>query len=72
MSTDDLIITATAIACYTKLKSERKKSKNRSKWVKSWLKKRSLYSHVNLLQDLRLEPDGEIIYVWMRTHILNF
>ncbi|XP_060860280.1 uncharacterized protein LOC132937465 [Metopolophium dirhodum] len=54
---DDLCLISTAIACYTKLKYEPNKSNKRSKWVKNWLQKRSTYSHVNLLNDLRLDPD---------------
>lgn len=34
-----------------------KKTKNCSKYIKNWLEKRITYSHVNLLNDLRLEPN---------------
>lgn len=65
MMSDDLCLISTAIACYTKLKYEPNKSNKRSKWVKNWLQKRSTYSHVNLLNDLRLEPDDWRNYLRM-------
>lgn len=64
LTTEDLCLIGTAVACYVKVKGS-KKSKNRSKWVKNWLEKRSTYSHINLLNELRLEPDDWRNYLRM-------
>ena len=44
---------------------EQKKKSIRSRWVKSWLQKRSNYSHINLMEELRLEPDDFRNYLRM-------
>lgn len=61
MASDDLLI-ATAVALYVK-----SQSKKRSRWTKSWLQKRPKYSHINLLEELRLEPRDWLNYLRMDT-----
>lgn len=39
--------------------------KQRSKWDKGWLLKRRQFSHVNLLNELRLEPGDWFNYLRM-------
>lgn len=41
------------------------KQKTRSKWAKKWLLKRRKFSHVNLLNELRLEPGDWFNYLRM-------
>lgn len=48
-----MLAVAAAVAVIIKKKKQRK---SRSKWMKEWLLKRSTLSHVNLLEELRLEP----------------
>lgn len=59
MASDEILI-ATAVALYVKTKS-----KKRSRWTKDWLKKREKLSHVNLLEELRLEPRDWMNYLRM-------
>ncbi|XP_031341005.1 putative nuclease HARBI1 [Photinus pyralis] len=44
---------------------QRKKRKARSKWVKEWLLKRNQFSHIHLLEELRLEVDDWRNYLRM-------
>lgn len=49
-----------------KLQSKRKMIvKKRSKWCKNWLLKREQYSHINLLNELRSEPNDWRNYLRM-------
>lgn len=54
------VLIATAVALYFKTKT-----KKRSRWTKDWLKKRGIYSHINLLEELRLEPRDWMNYLRM-------
>lgn len=65
LSTEDLALIATAFVCIEKIKQRPKKKINRTKWVKAWLAKRPTYSHVNLIEELRLEPDDFRNYLRM-------
>lgn len=57
-----------------------KKPKNCSKYIKNWLEKRITYSHVNLLNDLRLEPNDwrnylpmdEDTYIELLTLVMHY
>ncbi len=63
---DDFILLAAAYAIIKKKKQENSVQRRpRSKWVKEWLLKRSQYTHVNLLQELRLESDDWRNYLRM-------
>lgn len=68
MSGEDVyILLAVAYAALIKKKKSRssRKSQIRTKWVKEWLLKRSEYTHINLLEELRLEPDDWRNYLRM-------
>ncbi|XP_050310641.1 putative nuclease HARBI1 [Anthonomus grandis grandis] len=69
VTSDDLCLMAViSIICVKKNKKKDqvlKKKTIRSKWVKSWLMKRSNYSHINLLEELRLSPDDFRNYLHM-------
>lgn len=58
-----------ALACAVIVKKNEKKNKKirkaRSKWSKRWLLKREQLSHINLLEELRLEPDDWRNYLRM-------
>lgn len=58
----ELCLIATAVALEV---SKKKQKRKRSKWVKTWLKKREEYSHANLLNTLRLEVDDYRNYLRM-------
>lgn len=67
MSNSDLNLLAVACVCIIKKKQNRllNKQKPRRKWVKKWLLQRDRFSHVKLLEELRLEPDDFRNYVRM-------
>ena len=52
-----------AVAAALAIKS--KKKKKRTKWAKEWLLKRSQFSHINLLKELKLEPGDWFNYLRM-------
>ncbi|KAL5246308.1 hypothetical protein ACI65C_013716 [Semiaphis heraclei] len=53
--TVNLALAATAVALVIKTKGKKQKRK----WTKDWLLKRSQYSHVNLLNELRFHPEDQ-------------
>lgn len=59
MKNSNLYAVAAAIAVNNKIR------KKRSKWVKEWLLKRSQFSHINLLDELKLEPGDWFNYLRM-------
>ena len=59
----DLLLCAAAIAIIAKKKKVNKRK--RSKWSKDWLLKRQELSHLNLLNELRLEPEDWFNYLRM-------
>lgn len=60
-----LIATALVLATGTIEKNKRK----RRKWVKLWLADRDRHSHVNLLNELKVEPDDYRNYLRMDENI---
>lgn len=65
---DGYILLAAAYAAIIKKKRNKlvkQPTKIRTKWVKEWLLKRSKYTHINLLEELRLEPDDWRNYLRM-------
>ncbi|KAK4886556.1 hypothetical protein RN001_002827 [Aquatica leii] len=59
-----LCLIAAAVAIMVK-KNKNARKKVRSRWVKPWLTKRISLSHINLLTELRLEPDDYRNYLRM-------
>lgn len=59
--TVNLALAATAVALVIKTKGKKQKRK----WTKDWLLKRSQYSHVNLLNELRFHPEDWHNYLRM-------
>jgi len=53
MSSDDDVLAVFALLLILKNK---KKQNKRKEWCKEWLKKRNVYSHVNLLTELKVVP----------------
>jgi hypothetical protein len=53
LNEEDVILIGLAVAALPRKKTLKRK---RGKWVKDWLD-RPKYSHVNLLAELRLQPD---------------
>lgn len=72
MNVDKKIILATAAFCIIKNKQLKA---NKRKWSKQWLLKRNLFSHTNLIAELRSEPDDFRNYLRMDEatyqHLLN-
>ncbi|KAJ8971539.1 hypothetical protein NQ317_014971 [Molorchus minor] len=66
-SEDELNLVAVACVCIIKKRQHllNKRSRPRIKWVKEWLLKRNEFSHINLLEELRLEPDDWRNYLRM-------
>ncbi|KAK5650121.1 hypothetical protein RI129_001150 [Pyrocoelia pectoralis] len=66
-SEDEYFLLAAAYSVLIKKKSNKllQRPRNRTKWVKECLLKRSKYTHVNLLQELRFEPDDWRNYLRM-------
>jgi len=62
MNRTQLLAVALPLAVIGKNGKERKK---RSVWVKDWLLKRTTFSHVNLLTELKLEPGDWFNYLRM-------
>lgn len=63
MNVEEMFVIATAVVLA--VESMEKKKRKRRKWVKSWLSKRDTYSHVNLINELKLEPDDYRNYLRM-------
>ena len=62
----DKDVSIIAVACAYALKEKTKQIKKRRRlWCKGWLLKRQTFSHVNLLHELRLEPDDWRNYLRM-------
>lgn len=61
MDTTTTLAVAATVAIKLKVSQKRK----RSKWAKEWLLKRRHFSHVNLLEELRLEPGDWFNYLRM-------
>jgi len=55
-SDDDNMATIGCLVAVNCLKKTRVKKRERSVWVKEWLSKRAQYSHVNLINELRICP----------------
>lgn len=60
----DLCLVSIGIACAVH-RENASKNKRKRKWVKTWLRKRHTYTHVNLLKELQLEPDDYRNYLRM-------
>ncbi|KAG8187109.1 hypothetical protein JTE90_004855 [Oedothorax gibbosus] len=50
MDEEEFLLLATAVCLYAKQRRPKRK------WVKQWLLNRRQHTHLNLLQELRLEP----------------
>lgn len=59
---DDDTLALLGLALILKMNNTKKK---RKKWCKHWLLKRKTYSHVNLLSELKFEPEDFINYLRM-------
>lgn len=59
---EESLLLATAAVCIIKKNVLRRK---RKRWVKPWLLKRDLFSHTNLIAELRSEPDDFRNYLRM-------
>jgi len=55
-SDDDIMSTIGCLVAVNCLKKTRVKKRERSVWVKEWMSKRAQYSHVNLINELRICP----------------
>ncbi|KAI4461406.1 ankyrin repeat family protein [Holotrichia oblita] len=66
-SNDAYILLAAAYAALIKKKRNKlfQQPRIRIKWMKEWLLNRSKYTHINLLEELRLEPDNWQNYLGM-------
>lgn len=62
MNIEEMCLIATAVVLAVE---EKKKKRKRRIWVKSWLSKRDIYSHVNLINELKLQPDDYRNYLRM-------
>lgn len=60
-----LLVVAYAYLKKKQLHFNLKKRKPKTKWVKEWLLKRNQFSHINLLEELRLEVDDWRNYLRM-------
>jgi hypothetical protein len=60
---DQVLLLAIISLCLVKL--NRKKVIHRSRWSTRWLRKRGRFSHVNLLRELRYEPEDWRKYLRM-------
>lgn len=56
---------ASLTVLYKKIKENEKKKRKRRYWVKHWLDRRSDYSHVNLIEELRVCPEDYNNYLRM-------
>lgn len=67
LSEDELNLLAVACVCLIKKRQHqlKKRRQPRRKWVKQWLLKRNEFTHINLLEELRLEPDDWRNYLRM-------
>lgn len=63
MLSEEEYLGVAAVACAYVLK--KKEKKKRRYWSKNWLLKRQTFSHINLLEELRLEPDDWRNYLRM-------
>lgn len=63
MLNDEFFILSAFFYCLLLKKYKRKQY--RSKWSKKWFLKRRIYSHVNLINELRAEPDDWRNYLRM-------
>lgn len=46
----------------------KKKTRKRSVWTKEWLLKRKIFSHINLLNELKIHPVDWFNYLRMDEH----
>lgn len=61
---EDLLLAAAAV-CVVNVQKRKRRYSNRRWWCKEWLLKRNQYSHINLLEELRLYPDDWRNYLRM-------
>lgn len=64
-SDDDIMAAIGCLVAVNCSKKTRVKKNGRSVWVKEWLSKRTQYSHVNLLNELRIFPQDWQNYLRM-------
>jgi len=64
-SEDDDTLALIGLAIVLKYKVAKSVKKKRKKWCKDWLLKRKSYSHINLLNELRFEPEDFKNYLRM-------
>jgi len=57
MASDDDALALLALALIMKKEETKPVKRKRRKRCKDWLMKRATYSHVNLLNELKLEPE---------------
>lgn len=73
---EEVLLWSLLVVCLNaKRKREVRKRLNimrRSRWSRSWLIKRHLYSHVRLLKELRGEPEDWRNYLRMNTETYNY
>lgn len=62
---DESLLLSIIVLCALKLKKEKRKRTPRKYWMKDWLLKRGRFSHINLLHELRSEPDDWRNYMRM-------
>lgn len=70
MKTKKLAIAAAGMVAVTMLS---KTKKNRSKWIQNWVKKKNIFGHMPLINELRLnEPDDFKNYLRMNSQTFNY
>jgi hypothetical protein len=62
---DDDALALIGLALILKEKDNKTVKRKRKKWCKNWLLKRETYSHVNLLNELKFEPEDFKNYLRM-------
>jgi len=64
---EEFLLLSVAYACVLKKNKNKllKQRQTRTKWVKEWLLKRHDFTHINLLEELRLQPDDWRNYLRM-------
>ena len=68
MGTEELDLLTTAAIAVTQLLKKTKKRRKKKVWTKEWLLKRDGLSHMNLLKELRLQPEDWFNYLRMDEH----
>lgn len=69
--TEEVFLTEALFYCLLIKKQETNKRHHRCKWSKKWFLRRSIHSHVNLIEDLREDPEDWRGYLRMNETAYN-